>query len=655
MPSLEQVLGPVRAVPPSDRAFAGRMLLKLERCLASAAAALHPAVRPNAAKETLADQDRLLATWLAAYYSGVSATPEVLRGDLLEPLVARSGCAEPFCGPAAGGGADDDGSRLRFGLPSKSDARCDTRTELLRAAAAAIIALHSYLNYPRRGKDSLPPDETVVALSTLVIRSLAPPPAASAAASATPRSSSSSSASSATRDEADAQRRQKEHSKAMDKLDAELADLGMLPSSRALLAAAGFRLRTAGPAAAAAASAAENEEEEDKAAGAKAAAEAGAAADAEAEAADAADAAAAEAADAARDGEEQPPDASSSSSSPLPGVPPLAPGASAASRLQLEALPPLRTSHVRWLMHWARGRVLATMADVSLAVQEQEQQEQEEQGGALPSAGNDGTRRATMLLAAAQRDALGMASSLPAHPSAYSLFAALAMRGQQFQAAVPFLRRGLAVARACRDDAAQARMCFQLAAALLLGGGGVSPTDPSKPQPVSLADVLALCDAGDAAAEQCAAWWPHGAFGPCPGDGEPERSVVWQKLLPAVAAREGVAASAAFAAPTEEGGGDNEEAEAAAAALARFLAETEAIEPLQGLAWVSPPPRAVPPGAVLVEEGGEEEGALGVVVEEGGEETGAPPAAAASTKTKKKKPAAAAAAKAAATAAPTKK
>jgi hypothetical protein len=571
MPSLEQVLGPVRALPAGDRAFGARMLLRLERLLASAAAALHPAVRPRGAAETLADQDRILATWLAAYYAGVSATPEVLRGDLLEPLIARSGCAEPFCGPAEGG---DDGSSLRFGLPSKPEARCDTRSELLRAAAAAIIALHAYLNYSRTA--SMPADETSVSLSTLVIRSLAPPPSSSSSGAA-----STSSAGTAAEEE-DA-RRQQEHADAMAKLDDELAELGLLPSSRALLAAAGLRLKA--PAAGEG--------------GAKTAGEAAAAADAAAEAEEAADAAAADAADAAREG-----DASGASQAndilpaSLPGVPSLASGASAASRTQLEALPPLRTSHVRWLMHWCRGRVLATMADVSLAVQEQEEQQE---GGSSSSSG-DGTRRATMLLAAAQRDALGMASALPAHPTAYSLFAALAMRGQQFQAAVPFLRRGLAVARACRDDATAARMCSQLAAALLLGGGGKSQADPSKPQPVALQDVLALLDAGDGAAEKCAAWWPAGgAFGPCPGDGEPERSVVWAKLLPALAAREGLAVAAAF----DGGGDDDAEAETAASALAKFLAETEDVAPLEGLAWVSPPPSAVPPGAVLVE--GEEE------------------------------------------------
>jgi hypothetical protein len=567
MPSLEQVLAPVRALDPKDRAFAARMLLRLERRLASSAAYLHPVVRPKGPAETLNDQDRLLATWLSAYYAGVSATPDVLRGDLLEPLIARSGCAEPFCGPSAGGGDGDDGSKLRFGMPSKPEARCDTRSELLRAAAAAIVALHAYLNYPRRGKDAMPPDETVVALTTLVIRSLAPPAAPPSSSAASDASGSTSSKADAAAEAAAEQQKQR-----VETLDAELAELGLLPSCRALLAAAGVRLKKPEGAGA--------EAEGKDAASATTTATAADAADDEAEAADAA---AADAADAARAGEQQNNDAS-----PLPGVPGLAAGSSAASFQQLEV--PLKTTHVRWLMHWCRGRVLSTMADVALAVDPDD----------------DGPKRAPQLLAAAQRDALGMVSSLPAHPSGYSLFASLAMRGQQFRAAVPFLRRGLAVARACRDDAATARMCFQLCAALLLGGGGPSTADPSKPQPIVLGDILALCDAGDGAAADCVAWWPEGSFGPCPGDGEPERTVVWAKLLPAVAAREGVAGAAnAFTSSgggDEDGGSNNEEAEAAAAALARFLAETEAVAPLEGLAWVAPPPQTVPPGAVAVDD-----------------------------------------------------
>jgi len=632
MPSLDQVLTPVRAVPPGRRALAARMLLQLERRLASAAAYLHPRCRPRPGEETLDDQDRLLATWLAAYYAGVGATPDVLRGDLLEPLVARSGCAEPFVGPAAaattGGGAGDAGA-LRFGVPSKPEARCDSRSELLRAAAAAVVALHAYLNYPRgRGADALAPDETVVALSTLVIKSLLPPPPPSAP----PSVSSAVAADGADKGSGEAQaaeRGQEAAEAAVRALDAGLADLGRLPSCRAILAGAGLALRS--PAGAAAAAGGGGGGDAKAATGAAAAA----AADAELEAEEAADADAAAAADAARAAPASAPAPAAAAADedngrnggfdaraaapPLPGVPPLAPGACAASHAQLEGGPHLTTARVRWLMHWARGRALASMADVALAVDPD----------------GDGPRRAPGLLAAAQRDALGMVSALPAHPAGYSLFAALAMRGQQFPAAVPFLRRGLAVARAARDDAAVARMCPQLAAALLLGGGGRAPAaeaaDPpsssGKLLPVDLGDVLALLDAGDAAAAACAAWWPGAAFGACPGDGEPERSVVWAKLLPAVAAREGVAAANAFACGGGGGGaeeeerGDAEAEEAAAAALARFLAETGAVAPLEGLAWVAAPPRSVPPGAVVVDvDGGGDGGGLAAVVEEEEEE-----------------------------------
>lgn len=84
----------------------------------------------------------ILLTYLAGYYAGVTATPSIIRGHLLEPELMASNLAAPFAARRADGGAV-------FGVPTKLDPDivCDNRSELLRMAAAAIISFMVYMNF----------------------------------------------------------------------------------------------------------------------------------------------------------------------------------------------------------------------------------------------------------------------------------------------------------------------------------------------------------------------------------------------------------------------------------------------------------------------------------------------------------------------------
>jgi len=47
---------------------------------------------------------RFLLTYLAAYFRGVTATPHIIHGDMLERALVASGMVMPFAGPSETGG-----------------------------------------------------------------------------------------------------------------------------------------------------------------------------------------------------------------------------------------------------------------------------------------------------------------------------------------------------------------------------------------------------------------------------------------------------------------------------------------------------------------------------------------------------------------------
>lgn len=84
----------------------------------------------------------------------------------------------PFVQPTppkkAADGTDEPSTGARFGVPSNTDVLCDNVSELLRMAAAAIISLYAYLNFPQ-GPEDLPADEVALTFATVAIHSCAEP------------------------------------------------------------------------------------------------------------------------------------------------------------------------------------------------------------------------------------------------------------------------------------------------------------------------------------------------------------------------------------------------------------------------------------------------------------------------------------------------
>ena len=77
---------------------------------------------------------RILITYLSAYYSGITGTPGIIHGNLLEPELISSGIIAPFASRRPDGAA-------AFGVPTRisPEIRCDNRSELLRMAVAALV------------------------------------------------------------------------------------------------------------------------------------------------------------------------------------------------------------------------------------------------------------------------------------------------------------------------------------------------------------------------------------------------------------------------------------------------------------------------------------------------------------------------------------
>eukprot|EP00879_Flechtneria_rotunda_P012289 GHRR01012835.1.p1 GENE.GHRR01012835.1~~GHRR01012835.1.p1 ORF type:complete len:201 (+),score=94.46 GHRR01012835.1:1252-1854(+) len=167
--------------------------------------------------------------------------------------------------------------------------------------------------------------------------------------------------------------------------------------------------------------------------------------------------------------------------------------------------------------------------------------------------------------AAQQKDMQCMCKTLPQHPLGYTLFARCAMNAQQMSLAAAFLQKGLLFAQATNDDTGQAIMPYQQAAALLLGGVGKT---------FHAAAVQQLLQQGAAAVESVLRWFPD-VWNAHAVDGEPDKTLVLQKLLPAWEERHGGPLPA-------EGGA----------------------EALQGLLYVIESPTLLPPGALMHVGGG---------------------------------------------------
>lgn len=109
----------------------------------------------------------MLVTYLQAYYCGISGTPSIINGNLLEAELTASGMVRPFVGPGENGAA-------ALGVPYNitPDVVCDNISELGRMAVAALICLYIYLNFRQR-PEGIPPDEALLVFSTVAIHSTA--------------------------------------------------------------------------------------------------------------------------------------------------------------------------------------------------------------------------------------------------------------------------------------------------------------------------------------------------------------------------------------------------------------------------------------------------------------------------------------------------
>lgn len=253
----------------------------------------------------------------------------------------------------------------------------------------------------------------------------------------------------------------------------------------------------------------------------------------------------------------------------------------------------IRCAHVRWLMHFVRQLVMNHMGSVCHLLGNKE--------------------RHAECCVAAQHDHRLMVKALPDVAMGYSLWGRSAMGLQQVGVAGAVLERGLAAAAAAKDDAWEAALCYQLAVSRVLGSGGAAATEAgggsggeakegggsggeeakkegegkeegAKEQPEATFDaseVLALRARGDAAVESVARWWPAAWEGQRP-QGEPDRSVLTDKLIPMA---------------EERAGGQKVE-------------EGAHLPALRGVLYVTRAPTSVPPGAVdapgAIAEGDEE-------------------------------------------------
>eukprot|EP00882_Tetradesmus_deserticola_P022390 GHRQ01024292.1.p3 GENE.GHRQ01024292.1~~GHRQ01024292.1.p3 ORF type:complete len:129 (+),score=44.31 GHRQ01024292.1:423-809(+) len=93
-PTLRSILEPLLNLPSDERRFSCRSLLRCLEQLECVEEALLNRKAPD--EETLADQDRVLLTWLAAYYAGISGSQAIVHGDLLEAELTASGLVAPF-------------------------------------------------------------------------------------------------------------------------------------------------------------------------------------------------------------------------------------------------------------------------------------------------------------------------------------------------------------------------------------------------------------------------------------------------------------------------------------------------------------------------------------------------------------------------------
>lgn len=203
---------------------------------------------------------------------------------------------------------------------------------------------------------------------------------------------------------------------------------------------------------------------------------------------------------------------------------------------------------IRWLMHYIRGLVAHHMAAVAHILGQREKQAE--------------------CYMAQQKDMQFMCKALPQHPLSYSLFARCAMNNQQMSVAAAFLDKGLACAQAAKHDAMVCMMSYQRAAALLLGGAGKA---------LDAAEVQQLLKQGDEARESVLAWFPE-VWRAHAADGEPDRTLVLQKLLPECEKRHG-----------------------------QQLPLEGEVEALHGLLYVTKAPSSIPPGALVQLEAGEQE------------------------------------------------
>jgi hypothetical protein len=129
--------------------------------------------------DTLIFQCRILVTWLSAFYHGISGTQAIIHGDLLETELTASGMVAPFVQPSPPAVSEDGtstapASSASFGVPTNMgpEVLCDSVSELVRMAAAALISLYVYLNF-KQGPQDLAADEVLMIYTTIAIHSCA--------------------------------------------------------------------------------------------------------------------------------------------------------------------------------------------------------------------------------------------------------------------------------------------------------------------------------------------------------------------------------------------------------------------------------------------------------------------------------------------------
>lgn len=199
-------------------------------------------------------------------------------------------------------------------------------------------------------------------------------------------------------------------------------------------------------------------------------------------------------------------------------------------------------------MHYVRSLVMHHMGSVAYILGNQDKQAE--------------------CYAAQQKDAQYMVKTLPHHPFGYSLYCRCCMNFQQMSAAKAFLGKGLAVAREVNDDASLAAMCYQRAVAVVLGG----PSSSSPLVDFDCDEVLQLMAEGESARASVLSWFPA-PWSQHVIDGEPDRSLLHQRLLPELAQRNNGA----------------------------VLTPGGKLPVLTGLLYVTKPPSSIPAGAVLAE------------------------------------------------------